>query len=311
MYSLNGLVAATLLLSNGLGGLASPVVPRQKVGPVGTLHPISSSEKCIDVRGAAFENGTAVQIFDCNDSDAQNWMIQRGVAGHIEVEGTGFCLDAGSSPANGVGMKIWQCFDNLPAQQWTYNSENQIKLADKDFCLDLTDGNSGNSNQLQIWECSTGNRNQVWLEGPPGNGESTPPPPPPPTSRALHSNVDGSKCMDVEGAIFANGTPVQIFDCNGSSAQQWTLTDGNTKVLVAGTNFCLDATSANPANGVGMKIWECFDGLAAQSWTYTDSHHLQLQSSPKCIDLTNGDTTNGNQLQVFDCFDGNNNQIWN
>ncbi|XP_006462966.1 hypothetical protein AGABI2DRAFT_194010 [Agaricus bisporus var. bisporus H97] len=310
VQSLNGLgVAATLLFSSGFGALASPVAPRQ-IGAVGTLHPIASSGKCVDVRTSVFENGTVVQIFDCNDSDAQNWRIQRGVAGPIEVEGTGFCLDAGSSPALGVGMKIWQCIDNLPAQQWLYNNDNQIILANQNtnFCLDLTDGNLANTNQLQIWECATGNENQVWLEGPPGNDDPTPPPP---TSRPLHPNANGDKCMDVEGSVFANGTPVQIFDCNGSSAQQWTLTDGNTKVQVAGMNFCLDATSANPANGVGMKIWECFDGLAAQSWTYTDSHHLQLQSSPKCVDLTNGDITNGNQLQVFDCFEGNDNQIWN
>jgi len=27
-----------------------------------------------------------------------------------------FCLDAGSSPGNGALMKIWTCYDNLPAQ---------------------------------------------------------------------------------------------------------------------------------------------------------------------------------------------------
>jgi hypothetical protein len=31
-------------------------------------------------------------------------------------------------PANGVGLKIWQCFDNLPAQQWFYTDDNRIAL---------------------------------------------------------------------------------------------------------------------------------------------------------------------------------------
>lgn len=35
-------------------------------------------------------------------------------------------------------------------------------------------------------------------------------PPPPPTGTALHPNGDAKKCLDVQGANFANGTPVQM-----------------------------------------------------------------------------------------------------
>jgi hypothetical protein len=31
-------------------------------------------------------------------------------------------------PANGVQLKIWQCYDNLPAQQWYYTADNRIAL---------------------------------------------------------------------------------------------------------------------------------------------------------------------------------------
>ncbi|MFE1930906.1 ricin-type beta-trefoil lectin domain protein [Streptomyces sp. NPDC059474] len=33
----------------------------------------------------------------------------------------------------------------------------------------------------------------------------------------------GGKCVDVAGANSANGTPIQLYDCNGSAAQQWTV----------------------------------------------------------------------------------------
>lgn len=58
---LSQLVATTVLLSYGLGGLAVPHLPRQ-TNPTGTLHTGLSSGKCIDVRGAALQNGTAVQM---------------------------------------------------------------------------------------------------------------------------------------------------------------------------------------------------------------------------------------------------------
>ncbi|GAA1296096.1 hypothetical protein GCM10009579_73830 [Streptomyces javensis] len=33
----------------------------------------------------------------------------------------------------------------------------------------------------------------------------------------------GGKCVDVAGADNANGTPVQLYDCNGTAAQQWSV----------------------------------------------------------------------------------------
>ncbi|KAH6890194.1 G-X-X-X-Q-X-W domain-containing protein [Coprinopsis sp. MPI-PUGE-AT-0042] len=119
------------------------------------------TNKCVDVQGAVFANGTPVQIYDCNGTNAQQLIIRSGT-GQIRVAGTNFCLDAGSSPANGVKMKIWQCYDNLAAQQWTYSNINRVTLANTGLCLDLTDGNTANGNILQTWSCTDFNNNQVW-----------------------------------------------------------------------------------------------------------------------------------------------------
>ncbi|KAF8966639.1 ricin B lectin domain-containing protein [Flammula alnicola] len=126
----------------------------------------------------------------------------------------------------------------------------------------------------------------------------------------IHPNSDSAKCLDVRGANFANGTPVQIYDCNGTGAQKWFYVRGSTKVQVAGTNFCLDAGSS-PASGVGLKIWQCYDGLAAQQWYYTNDNRIALEGKGQCMDLTNGVLANGNQVQTWQCTDFNANQIWN
>jgi len=115
----------------------------------------------LDVRGAVLANGTPVQIFDCNGTPAQDWVISLG-EGPVVLAGTNFCLDAGSAPANGVGMKIWECFSNLPAQDWFYTTDQRIALTNQGFCLDLTDGNLSNSNRVQTWKCTDGDQNQVW-----------------------------------------------------------------------------------------------------------------------------------------------------
>ena len=33
----------------------------------------------------------------------------------------------------------------------------------------------------------------------------------------------GGKCVDVAAANSANGTAIQLYDCNGTAAQQWTV----------------------------------------------------------------------------------------
>jgi len=135
---------------------------------------------------------------------------------------------------------------------------------------------------------------------------------PPPTNGVavpIHPNGNTAKCLDVRGNVQKNGTPVQIYDCNGTAAQKWRIAAGGTYVTLDGTNFCLDAGS-KPGNGVGMKIWQCYAALPAQTWDYTQNKHLQLAGTGQCLDLPNGSTVNSNQVQTWQCSAGNKNQIW-
>jgi len=125
----------------------------------------------------------------------------------------------------------------------------------------------------------------------------------------INPNGNPNKCLDVKGGVFANGTPVQIYDCNGSQAQMWSIIRGSGMVHLSGTNYCLDAGSS-PGNGAKMKIWTCYEGLAAQQWYWTDNNHIMLTGKGLCLDLTNGKLDNGNTVQTWQCSDGNKNQIW-
>ncbi|KAH6867250.1 ricin B lectin domain-containing protein, partial [Coprinopsis sp. MPI-PUGE-AT-0042] len=98
-----------------------------------------------------------------------------------------------------------------------------------------------------------------------------------PAQTVIHPGFNNpGKCLDVRGGTFANGTPVQIYDCNGTPAQNWTINHGPTKIQLAGTSFCMDAGSS-PGNGVGLKIWQCYDGLPAQQWFVTDDYRIALE----------------------------------
>ena len=72
----------------------------------------------------------------------------------------------------------------------------------------------------------------------------------------------GGKCVDVAGANTANGTPVQLWDCNGTAAQRWTIgADGTIRAL----GKCMDVSGGSTANGARVQLWDC-NGTGAQRW---------------------------------------------
>jgi glucosylceramidase len=112
------------------------------------------------------------------------------------------------------------------------------------------------------------------------------------------------KCADIAGAATANGTAVQLYDCNSSAAQKWTVaSDGSLQAL----GKCMDLTSAGTANGTQVQLYDC-NGTAAQKWTYT-SGNLVNPASGRCLDATGASSANGTRLQIWDCT-GASNQKW-
>ncbi|MFF5057035.1 ricin-type beta-trefoil lectin domain protein [Micromonospora sp. NPDC000663] len=102
----------------------------------------------------------------------------------------------------------------------------------------------------------------------------------------------GGKCVDVAAANPANGTPVQLYDCNGSAAQTWTV--GNSDASIRALGKCLDVTSASTANGAKVQLYDC-NNTGAQKWTASNGA-LVNSGSGKCLDVTDRSTANGARL---------------
>src|SRR4029450_4478515 len=107
----------------------------------------------------------------------------------------------------------------------------------------------------------------------------------------------GGKCVDVAGANSANGTPVQLYDCNGTAAQQWTVgSDGSLRAL----GKCLDVTGNGTADGSTAQLWDCTGG-PNQKWTVTAAHDIVNPQADKCLDVTGNSSANGTRLQIWTC----------
>jgi len=125
------------------------------------------------------------------------------------------------------------------------------------------------------------------------------------TTSALR-NVAAGRCLDVPNASQTNGIQTELWDCNGGSNQQWTLTSGN-QLQVYG-NKCLDASGQGTSNGTPVVIWDC-NGQANQQWAVNADGTITGAQSHLCLDASGSGTANGTLMDLWAC-NGGNNQKW-
>ncbi|MFC8850314.1 MULTISPECIES: ricin-type beta-trefoil lectin domain protein [unclassified Micromonospora] len=132
---------------------------------------------------------------------------------------------------------------------------------------------------------------------------TTPPPTGSPDTASQLVGTQSGRCIDVPNASRANGTRVQLWDCNRQSNQSWTYT-ANKQLRVYG-DMCLDA--AGSGNGAAVQIYGCHS-QTNQQWNINSNGTISSVQSGRCLDVWS--TANGAQVQLYDCH-GQANQRFN
>ncbi|MFD0635687.1 ricin-type beta-trefoil lectin domain protein [Catenulispora yoronensis] len=112
-------------------------------------------------------------------------------------------------------------------------------------------------------------------------------------------------CLDDYAASNANGTKADLYTCNGTPAQQWTVAANGTLQI---NGKCLDITGAATGNGALIELWDC-NGGGNQVWQAQPNGELLNPVSGRCLDDPGFNATPGTQLDLWDCNAGAN-QIW-
>jgi len=129
--------------------------------------------------------------------------------------------------------------------------------------------------------------------------------PPTPRTGPVVSGVSSSLCLDDSQSSTTDGNPVQIYTCNSTDAQSWTVAaDGTVRTL----GKCLDAWQSGTTNGTKIDLYTC-NGTGAQQWTAGSNGTLVNPESSLCLDDPSSSTTAGTQLQLYGC-DNTNAQVW-
>ncbi|MEV4612878.1 ricin-type beta-trefoil lectin domain protein [Kitasatospora sp. NPDC049258] len=116
------------------------------------------------------------------------------------------CMDDNyASTTNGAVIQIAGC-NSTPAQDWTVAPDGTLRV--KGGCLDAVGGGTANGTRLQYWACGAHQPSQKFV--PLGNG-------------TIYNPVSG-RCVDLPNYDATPGNPLALFDCNGTSAQRWSVT---------------------------------------------------------------------------------------
>lgn len=233
---------------------------------------MKNSGKAIDVNGGGTANGTNVQQYNDNGSDAQRWVIKDAGDGYYYIISK--CSNKALDIDNGTmddyrNVQVWQEGQGAH-QKWKFIAwgsstgktidEGRYKLAtclDPSKYLDVSGAGTANTTNVQIWE-SASSAAQTFDITYLGNGYY----------KLIDTN--SKRNLDVKGAIGTKGTNVQIYDNNGNDAQKWIIKSAGNGwyFLISKINgHYLDVSEAKSSNGTNVQMWYG-NGNNAQKWGF-------------------------------------------
>ena len=168
---------------------------------------------------ADWQQWTTAATFSLNTSlglsgNANGGTIDTSAWFNVIDANSGSCVDA-SGTANGAFVQQWACGGQQFNQEWQLQAQGNghYSIVNRNApgeVLDVTNQGTANGSLIQLWTYGGGS-NQQWMPVAVGNGQYK------------LVGVGSGRCLDVPAASTANGVHLQIFDCNGTAAQAFSL----------------------------------------------------------------------------------------
>ncbi|MGW1723518.1 RICIN domain-containing protein [Streptomyces sp. NPDC002306] len=183
-------LTAFALVASTASGVAfaaqADAVPQDKAAaqaaalPTGWATVVNAgSGKCVDARAASTANGTAVQQYACNSSQAQQWQFAATSGGYAQVDNRADATKAWDvtdvSTADSALVQLW-AYGGGTNQQWqaVAQADGAYHFVNRNSgkCLDVPSASTADSVQLQQYTCN-GTAAQSFRVNP---VDATPPP---------------------------------------------------------------------------------------------------------------------------------------
>lgn len=116
------------------------------------------------------------------------------------------------------------------------------------------------------------------------------------------------KCLDNYHNKMVNANQIQLYHCNNTTAQKWTVTSNGT--IVNANGYCLDVAGGTKATAKSYVHLHTCSGSVAQVWTVsTTANTIVNRYNHLCMDVKGGSSADGTPVWLMAC-NGSPEQKW-
>lgn len=281
----------------------------------------SHSKQAIDVVGASHVSGTEVQLYNRNDSCAQQWALKNlgGAKYALYSVCSGKALDVrdGRISVSGTKAQIWDA-NNSPAQTWIIEAKSSAPIEnDSAHYIESTSGKtlstetsaeSGNFRtasgaSLEIADSTLSVNKYKYRFSRLANG-----------LYQITHDTSGNN-LDLSGGLHSSGARLQLYRKNDTCSQQWAIIpSGSTYTFISacsGKAVDIKGGEIN-TNGTAVQTWDA-NKSAAQTWyinsvsdnrTVADGRYsfTSAINSDLALEISGGanHANNGSNIQLWD-----------
>lgn len=319
LYTPNGTASQLFVVS--CSGVTVPVDTAVIIKSAGNANLV------FDVPSASMANGTRIQLYAANGTNAQRFRFRKignGTYGIANVN-SGKVLDVyGGSTSNGAVLQQYGS-NNTVAQQWTVRDYGSGKISlisvNANKAIDVPGANYASSVAFQLY-APNGTAAQQWVIAKPktmrerlNEQAAMRRQDLPDGTYTFASKLKTSMKMDVYGASRSDCANVQLWAGNGTNAQKWrVMHDANGYVILTSVNSgkVLDVYGGSDANGANVQQYTS-NGTYAQKWIAVKnadgSYTFQSALGNKVLDVSGGSSANGANVRLYQT-NGSNAQRW-
>lgn len=268
----------------------------------------------LDINGGSLRNGQALQIYQWNNSTAQQFIFTRQADRSYVITNvnSGKAIDvSGSRTADKTKIQQWSR-NGAKAQKWFIRSSGDgyyLQSALGNWVLDMANGSVKNYTSVRLFTPNGTNAQRFQLASvatlPMG------------TALRISSVVNPSQVLDIPGGSKNNSARLELYKWLGGSAQLFTLAQvGNGVYTITNINSgrLIDVSGNSFSNGAKVQQYQA-TGSQAQHWQVrvsgTGSSTSSTPYSPavrysfvgsgsgKFLDLPSGKAVNLAKLQIW------------
>lgn len=118
------------------------------------------SGRCLDIPNGDTKLGANLQLWDCNNTDAQDFIYDPNTKAIQSKKTPNRCLDIPQGKADyGVNIQLWDC-NNSDAQKFEYDNGAIKTVLNRSLAIDIDNGQNKNGTKVQLWGYNKDNNNQ-------------------------------------------------------------------------------------------------------------------------------------------------------